>query len=145
MVEIVPFQLDDLKPLLREPMNSNIQHWAERDYAYAKRIARGSQAFTIMISGTVYLCAFFVEIWPGRAYLVSILSEKIRSRSISIYRTIRRMLVKLPYDRIEFDCPVDLEIAHRRARFMGFQLMCAKARKYLPGGVDASVYEWVRS
>lgn len=145
MFKVVDFEIEDIKPLLNEPINQNLKKWVQDDYKYAKHISKHSLAITGMVNDEVMWCAFLFEIWNGRGYLVMVLSENIKKHSISVYRGMKQYLLTLPFNRIEFDCPVDMELAHKRAKFMGFKLMCERARKYLPDGGDAAIYEWVRS
>lgn len=139
-----PFLLDDVKPMLEEPMNAPYAAWKLHDYAYPKLLAQKAHAMTATVNDEPMACIFLVELWPKRAYLSSVFSEKVSQHSISVYRGLRKSLLALPYDRIEFDCPIDFELGHRRAEFMGFTVMCPLARKYGPDGEDAKIFEWVR-
>lgn len=145
MFKVVHAKLGDVKLLLAEPLNAHLKDWASDDYRHAKHALENALALTIMYNDEPVLCAFFAEIWTGRAYGAFILSEKIKNAPVSILRGMKKVLPQLPYNRIEMDCPVDLEIAHRRAKFLGFELMCSHAKKYMPDGSDASVYQWVRA
>ncbi len=146
MFDVVPFEIDHVKGMLHEEMNKNfIPLWTRDDYFYPQWVAQNSTAYTGIYNGVPVICAFLVELWAGRGYIVCVLSEKIKFNSISIYRGIQKKFLKQqPYDRLEMDVPVDLNIAHRRAMMLGFELVQRRAKKYLPDGSDASIYAWVR-
>lgn len=144
MFSLRPFQVDDVKALLEEPMNATYSAWKLHNYAYPSRLAECSLGFTALVDSNPMACIFLVELWPRRAYLSSIFSQNVCKHSIQVYRGLRRAIEQLPFDRIEFDCPVDFELGHRRASFMGFKVMCDLAKKYGPEGEDAKLFEWVR-
>ncbi len=146
MCSLVPFEIAHLKPLLEEPMNRHLSHWSADDYAYPKALAESKFVFpiTITIGDKVGGCFFLVEVWNGRAHAVCVLSQNIKNSPAAFYRMIKRSLALQPYDRIEFDSPVDFDLGHRRAKFLGFKQEVAVAKKYLPDGSDASVDAWGR-
>lgn len=144
MFNVQAFDIHDVIPLLNQPMNEPYMAWKVDNYAYVGQLWENSHALTGRVDDQVMVCAFFVEIWPGRAYMASIFSEKTAEHPVQVYRGMKSLIPALGYDRIEFDCPMDLEIAHRRAKFMGFDVMCDRARKYSPDGSDAKLFEWVR-
>lgn len=139
-----PLTLSDVMPMLDEPMNATYAPWKLDDYAYPKRLSAEGSALTALVDDVPMACFFFIELWPGRAYLCSIFSEKVNKHSIQVYRGMRKVIPDLIWNRIEFDCPIDFELGHRRAKFMGFDVMCPLARKYGPDGEDAKIFEWVR-
>ena len=145
MFRVVGFGLEDIKPLLNEPMNHGLRHWAKEDYAYVKHLERNSLALTGLVDDVPVICVFVVELWNNRGYVVALLSEKIREHSVSVYRGIKKFLSSIPYDRLEFDSPCGFTLGDRRAEFLGFDVMVKRARKYLPNGGDATLYEWVRA
>src|SRR3990167_6399619 len=145
MFRVARFDVEDVKPLLAEPMNAHLSAWVSDDYKYAKSLGERSVALTVLAGGVVMMCAFIVEIWKGRGYLVIVLSENIKEHPVSVYRGLKNFLKSLPYNRLEFDSPCGFTLGHRIAKFLGFELMCERARRYLQDGRDAAVYEWVRS
>lgn len=142
MFEILRFEPDHIIPLLAEEMNRQYMDWYYTGYAH--KLKQNTVCFTGRMNGQVLICAGIAPLWPGRGYIWCVLSEHIRAHSISVYRGARRWLKAQPYNRLEMDVPVDLEIAHRRAEWLGFNLEIKRARKYMPDGGDASVYVWVR-
>lgn len=144
MFKVVKFKPEHGMTLLEEPINRHLSQWRVDDYAHMRKIESGSLALTGLVNNKPMICVFIVDIWSSRGYAVVILSELIRQNSLAVYRGIKNYMVKLPYNRIEFDTPCEYDLGHRRAEFLGFEIMCARARRYLPDGRDASVYQWVR-
>lgn len=144
MFEVSPLIIDDIAKMIEQPMNVQFSFWKNNNYRYAKHLASNSLSFTATVDDEPMLCAFFVELWNKRAYGAFVMSEEIKKHSVQVYRGLRNYIPTLPFNRIEIDCPLDLEIAHRRAKFLGFEVMCERAKRYLPDGSDATIYEWVR-
>jgi hypothetical protein len=146
MFRLVEFEINHLKPLLDEEINQDKEHWRANEYAYPKMLAENPHVFpiTVAVNDHVAMCVFLVEYWKGRAHAVCILSDNIKKNPVAAYRGLKQAMELQPFDRVEFDVPIDMEIAHRRAKFLGCQQEIACAKKYLPGGIDASVYAWVR-
>ena len=138
MFEIIPFEPHHAARMIEQPLNSQLRNWISS--GYAQELKANTEAFTGLVSGEVMVCGGIAKMWPGRGYLWSVLSENIRVHSISVYRGIRRWLNTRDYRRIEMDVPCHMEIAHRRAVWMGFEIEIQRARKYMPNGDDASIY-----
>lgn len=142
MFEIIRFEPEHVIPLIAQPMNTKLQHWY--DSGYAAQLRQHTVCFTGRVNGEVMMCAGIAPLWKSRGYLWVVLSENIKAHSVSVYRGARKWLKVQPYNRIEMDSPVDFELGHRRAEWLGFKLEIPVAKKYLPDGSDASVYAWVR-
>ena len=142
MFEVIPFKSWHVKEMIEEPMNASLKSMFES--GYADLLENQTKAFTGMADGRVMICAGVYDLWRGRGYLWCVLSEHIKAHSISVYRGARRWLKEQPYRRIEMDVPIDMEIAHKRAEFLGFRLETLRAEKYLPDGSDASIYVFIR-
>jgi hypothetical protein len=144
MFKVVKFELEHVKEMLEEPMNSGLSYFKDNDYHEPKRLASLSFGLTGMIGNKPMVCAFLVPLWRGRGYAAFVFSEQVAKHSIRVYRGMKDTIPNLPFDRLEFDCPADFELGQRRALMMGFKVMCPLAKKYLPDGRDAVIYEWVR-
>lgn len=142
MFSVRPFEVTDILPLLKEEINSHLSAWAES--GHAETLKRETMAFTGLFNGEIVGCFGVAEIWKGRGYLWTVFSEKIKEHPVAIHRGFKNFFQTLPFNRIEMDCPYGLEIAARRARWMGFEVMCAKAERYLANDGDATTYHWVR-
>lgn len=142
MFDLVKLEMDHIKELMKEPINAEHAEWFES--GQAELLQKESESFAILINGSPMVCGGIIPLWKGRGYLWTILSEKIKEHSVAVYRGVRLALKEQPYSRLEMDVPVDLDIAHRRAKFLGFSLECARAKKYSPSGIDRSLYAWVR-
>ncbi len=145
MFRVVTFDLKDIKPLLDEPMNAHLSYWKDDGYKHARALAHRSLALTGLVNDTPIICAFIVELWRARGYMVVVMSQKIKEHSVVAHRGMKKILEKLPFERLEFDIPVNHKLAKKRADFLGFKIMCKHAKKFLPDGQDATIYEWVRT
>lgn len=142
MFELIPFEPEHIIPLAKEPMNANIADWYESGYAKAAKEL--TQAVTGLVDGEIIGCCGVLEMWTGRGHIWTVVSERVRKNPVQIFKGMRRYFDSLNFRRLEMDIPIDLEVAHRRAIFMGFELETPLARKFLPDGKDASIYVRVR-
>lgn len=143
MFDVIKFEAEHIKEMVKEPMNAHLSDWYES--GRAKFLQENTEGFSVVINEVPVLCGGIVPLWVGRGYLWTVLSDKIKNHSITVYRGLKKALLEQPYRRIEMDVPVDFELAHRRARFLGFTLECARAKGYLPDGSDRALYAWVRT
>ncbi len=143
MLEARPAELVHLEALVNEPMNHGLESWFKD--GNAAMLIENTDAFSFFVNGELVMSGGLCRLWTGRAYLWTVLSEKIKQHSITVYRNLKRYLNNQKvYNRIEMDIPLDLEIAHKRAKFLGFTLECALAKSFSPNGEPRSLYAWVR-
>ena len=144
MFRVYDFEPEHICPLIVQPMNKELADWYEN--GTAEKLKKKTKAFTGAIGDEIMICFGAMPLWKKRGALWTILSQNIRKHSVAVYRGLRQAIEEQPwFDRIEMDVPIDLKIAHKRARFMGFELECARARKFSPEGEDRALYAWVRS
>lgn len=137
MFDLVPFKTDHLKPLAEQSINSYLPEWITSGHAEAME---KTLAFTGFVKGEVMVCGGVTHLWSGRGQLWSIFSERCKTNFLPTFRGIQKFLDHVPYKRIEMSIPCDFEIGKRRARLLGFELECERARFYLPNGKDCSLY-----
>lgn len=141
MFDLVPFKKEHLEPLAKQSINSYLPEWV-RD-GHADKVEK-TLAFTGFVNGEVMVCGGIAHLWAGRGELWSIFSETSKINFLPTFRGIQKFLDNVPYARIETAIPCDFAIGHRRARLLGFELECERARHYLPNGNDCSLYARIK-
>jgi hypothetical protein len=141
MFELVPFKQGHLEPLMLQKINSYLPEWVRSGRALEME---KSLAFTGTVEGEIMVCGGIVHLWEGRGQLLSIFSEACGRNFLPTFRGIQKFLDNSPYRRIEISVPCEFELGHRRARMLGFELECERARLYLPNGKDCALYARVK-
>lgn len=142
MFKLKRMDINELLSLAKEPMNKTLRDW---DEAHAESLRDSTLAFTGLVNDELVFCFGLTPLWNKRGYLWVVLSERIKYHGTAVYRNVKKLLDEQQlFDRIEMDSPVDFELGHRRALFLGFKLECARAKKYSPLGEDKALYAWVR-
>lgn len=141
MFDLVPFKKEHLEPLMLQKMNAYLPGWVKSGQAAAME---GTYAFTGLLKGDVAACGGVVPLWEGRGQLWSIYSEAIKTNFLPIFRGMQKFLDSAPFARIEMAVPCEFELGHRRAKMLGFELECPRARHYLANGEDCSLYARIR-
>ncbi len=141
MFDIVPFKKEHLEPLMLQKINAYLPEWVRKGHAVEME---KSGAITILVKGEITVCGGITHVWEGRGQIWSIFSEMCKKNFVPTFRGIQHYLDEAPYSRIEMSVPCDFEIGHRRAKLLGFELECARARKYLANGADCSLYARVK-
>jgi hypothetical protein len=144
MFDIVDMTYEHLEHLLNQKMNANVLLRDGFSNETVTRLRTYSDAKAGLIAGEPMVCAGITKLWTGRGHLWCVLSEKIVDHPITVFRGMRRYLNSQPFNRVEMDNPFGFTKGHKRALMLGFEIQCLLARKYLPGGGDASTYAWVR-
>ncbi len=141
MFELVPFKRDHLTMLAKQQINSFLPDLIKsgQDIELEKTLA-----FTGVVKGEIMVCGGIVHQWAGRGQLWSVFSADSKKNFISTFRGIQNFLNSAPYDRIEMAVPVHIEVGHRRAKMLGFEVECRRAKRYLPDGTDCVLYARVR-
>lgn len=107
-----------------------------------------TDANTIVYKGKPLVCGGVGLIWPGRGLLWTVFTSEAKEHFVPTFRGIQKFLEmkQEKYRRIELS--IDFgpwhEVGCRRAELLGFSLECARAKKYLPDGLDCSLYALVR-
>lgn len=137
MFDLVPFKKEHLEPLAKQQINSYLPEWVRTGHAASME---KTFAFTGFVSGEIMVCGGITHLWTGRGELWSIFSETCKTNFLPTFRGIQKFLDNVPYVRVETAIPCDFSVGHRRARLLGFELECPRARHYLPNGNDCSLY-----
>lgn len=141
MFEIVPLKKEHLLAIADQPANNFIYKWIENGHADEMT----KTGFAGIMNNEVMICGGTIELWSNRAQVWSVFSDRSKNCFLPIFRGVRRFLYSQPFRRLEFSVPVNLDLAHRRAKLLGFKMECALAEKYLPNGDDCALYALVRS
>ncbi len=141
MFEITPLQPDHLLSVLKDPLNEDQGEWPTNKIVY---MCKQPYSFTGLVGNDVVICGGLVEYWTNRAHLWTLFSKNYLKHPVACFRGMKSFLECQPFNRVEMDTPTDLDIAHRRAKLLGFQLECRIARHYNEIGEDRSLYSWVR-
>lgn len=144
MFKLIKFKADHLYSIVDQEINKDFRSWCSLEYF--KRLEEGTDALTGVIDDKIMICFGIAVLWNRRGYLWTVLSEDVKQHSTSVYRSLKQFLEEQTlYDRIEMDVPINMDIAHKRARFLGFHEECHVARRFSPRGEDRSLYSWTRS
>lgn len=102
-------------------------------------------SWTILHRAAPICCGGLVELWPGRAYAWSLLSEQAGPHMLGLTRGIRSLLDEAPFARIEMAVEANFTAGRRWAELLGF--VCetqAPMQKFLPSGRSAYLYARIR-
>ncbi len=145
MYEIVKFKEEHLKPLIGQASNKCIPEWFSS--GLAKNLEK-TESVTVVYKEQILMCGGINEYWTGRGQLWAVFNEDAaRKNFVPAFRAIKHWItyqIQNKYRRIEMSVDYDFTIGHRRAKLLGFSLDCERARKYLPGGGDCTLYSLVR-
>ncbi|MBS4046571.1 MAG: hypothetical protein KG075_09545 [Alphaproteobacteria bacterium] len=102
-------------------------------------------ATTILDGDTVLLCAGAIELWPGRAYIWSVLSAEFTPRKFLRMQTIAKdWVANLPFDRIEAAVEASFEAGHRWVISLGFTRETEDVMRKFMDGRDFVLYARVK-
>lgn len=110
----------------------------------AARLERADHSYTIIVDGDIAAVAGVAEYWPGRAEAWAVLHPSCKKHFFTVHNVVKRFLGICPVTRIEAAVEVGFEQGHRWVRALGFNLENVRARAFLPGGRDASLYAMVK-
>ncbi len=144
MSELIPFRADHLYKILSEPANESLRG------QFAPELCKdleSTDSMSFVYNGMVQVCGGITTYWPGRGQVWSVFSDTTKNNFVPTFRVIRRwlrLMIDTKYHRIELSVDAGFPIGRRRAEMLGFQMECARARKYLPDGADCALYALVR-
>lgn len=140
MVEIAPFKPEHLLALRLQAMQSaaqdqmTVEHGRQIDACFG-------EAHTVMVDGKPIACGGLIQIWAGRAYVWSYLSDEALKHMRFIHRAALAGLARARWARIEMAVDVGHAAAKRWAVHLGFELE-GVARKWTQDGRDVEI--WAR-
>ena len=141
MFKNVPFKKEHLQFLLSQKLNIPVKE------SFNNGIAEGlerTKSETIMCDDVPMACGGVVEIWPGRGQIWCLFSEDSKNKFLPVFRGIKKFIDSCDFDRMELSVPIGLEVGARRAQMLGFEVECPLAKKFLPGGIDCTLFSRVR-
>ncbi len=141
MFELVPFKKEHLEPLMLQKINAHLPKWVRLGHAATME---SGYSFTGIVRGEITICGGIDKVWDGRGCLWSVFSDTTKCNFIPTFRGIKRFLNSAPFSRIEMSVPCSFELGHRRAKLLGFELECARAKKYSSSGEDHALYARVK-
>lgn len=103
------------------------------------------QAFTVMADSQPLACFGWVEMYPTRALLWSVLARQAGSHMVALTRIGKRMVDSLPHRRIEAEVDAQFSAGQRWMELMGLSRETTKPlRAYTAAGGDAHIYAKVK-
>lgn len=141
MFEITAMDMGDLQTLAKDEWNRSIYYWSKEKFMY---VAAQKYKFSCFVNGELAWVCGLVEYWSGRAHLWAFIGSATRKYPVASFRAMQKFMEMQPYRRVEASTPIDLDLAGRRLRMLGFSLECKIARKYGENGESESLYSWVR-
>ena len=141
MFKRVPFKKEHLDYLLAQKLNLPVKD------SFTPSMKDGlekTKSETIMCDEIPMACGGAIEIWPDRAQIWCLFNEDSKTKFLPVFRNIKKFIDSCDFDRIELSVPIGLEVGVRRARMLGFKVECDLARKFLPGGIDCTLFSRVR-
>ena len=116
--DIVPFEPWHLHWLTLQPTQAHLKELLTD--AHGAAIQKAGPAYTAFVGYEVIACAGIIQMWPGRAQVWSLLSDKMPDYARDIHRAVRNYLRAYRVRRLE--CIVDPRhaAAVRWAKHLGF-------------------------
>lgn len=114
---------------------------AQQAAEFDPRLVPDGQSWTALVAARPICCGGLVEMWPGRAYAWTVLSEDAAPHLLALTRGIRSLLDAAPFARVEMAVVADFKEGRRWAQLLGF--VCetpSPMRNYFPDGRDAYLY-----
>lgn len=105
--------------------------------------AAPGQAFTVMDGETVLACGGAIELWPGRALIWSLVSDKAGQHLRFIHRAVAGFLDQAPWTRVEAHVDARFKQGVQWIRMLGFQRE-GTMRAFTPQGRDLDLYSRVK-
>jgi hypothetical protein len=134
--------VDDLRWLKAQKDQSQLN--AVLDEPSMKILEASRHSYTVTRDdGTIVLCGGLVEYWKGRAEAWVSFSQYAACDFIGVWRVLREFLNTCGVARVEAAVSFYNSQGHRLVRALGFKMEVSEARKFLPGGEDASIYSRV--
>jgi hypothetical protein len=142
-MRVAKLKEEDLYWLREQPRQ---KHLAEiLDDRQVKVCAAAEYSYTVFSEdGRVMMCGGLVPYWNGRAGAWATFNKDCRREFIGIHRVVERFFKIAPFRRIEAPVDVDFEPGHRWVKALGFTLEAPLMKKFLPNGVDCSLYARVQ-
>lgn len=141
IVEIIPYKKEHLLEMIYEPHNDSDRDFFLKNGMWVQ--LENTHSFTIFLKGTPVVCGGVIPYWEGRGQIWTMFSKKCGENFLPVFRLIKKFLKEQPTPRIEVCVPWNNAVGKRRAQLLGFQLECARAKKYLRG-VDHTLYSLVK-
>lgn len=144
-MKVVPFTGAHLKELHLQPAQAWMAPLVDTP-AYLQQL-ESCDAYTAISNGEVVAIAGLCVIWPGRAHLSALVSDRFGSTGefVLLHREVDRRLADSPHRRIEATVEGEFKAGHRWMRMLGFKLETPQGMAgYMPDGGKSYLYARVK-
>lgn len=139
---IETFKREHLDALTLQPMQQYMRPFLMRDDYLS--FYESQESYTAIIDGRVVGCGGFMEMWPGRVQIWSLLARDIGPRGmLQVHNAVKRGIAMRTEHRIEAMCDPAFENAQRWLHALGFERE-GLMRKYTEDGHDTYLYARIR-
>jgi RimJ/RimL family protein N-acetyltransferase len=142
MLELVRLQPEHLFQFTPQAAQSAVLGMLTEEYARSL-VEQSKVGWTGLVDGHVVGCAGLAECWPGRAEAWTLLADDAFGVFRQIHRTVRDVLAKSPWHRVEMKVDASHDAAIRWAEHLGF-VREALMRKYTADQRDVYLYAKVK-
>ena len=142
-MNVVPFCAEHLRDLHLQPAQAWMQSMVDApDYV---RQLLACDSYTALVDGDPVAVAGLVTVWPGRAHLSALVSDRLGASFVLLHREVKRRLDASTIRRIEATVDGGFEPGHRWLRMLGFRLETPDGMPgYLPSGRSSFLYARVQ-
>jgi hypothetical protein len=142
MMYLVPFRSEHVAGMRLQTAQQGMSEFIKPD---SLRELEGKHSVTLMLDGRPIASAGAVEIWSGRAYIWSFLSDDIPRKSfIEVNALAKQFVDGLPFRRLEAAVECGFEQGHRWVRCHGFFEEAPVMKAFQADGRDATLYARVK-
>jgi hypothetical protein len=113
------------------------------DPGYVAALCASGNAYTALVDGRAVAFGGCLEMWPGRAFMWSLIGEDAGRHMRFLVRAADGYLKAAPWRRIEAAVACDFEAGHRLVRMLGFEFE-GRMRAFSPDGADHDLYARVK-
>lgn len=142
MFDLVKLEKEHMISVLASPLNEEVRPLFT-DKVLEKVVSQPYSVATI-VKGEVMAVGGVDRLWDHRGGVWALFNHKSESCFLSVFRSVKKWLSQLPYERLELDIPYGDEKMLRRAKLWGFEMETERARKYGPGGEDCTLLARVK-
>ena len=137
-MEVIPFKPEHLLAMdVQDAQEFSRAFFAPEHLEALERCA----SFTALAGGAPVMCFGWVEMYPTRALLWSVLARQASGHMVALTRIAKRLVDSLPHRRIEAEVDAQFQASRRWMEMLGLRCETATPlRAYNALGGDAYVY-----
>jgi hypothetical protein len=136
MFKQVPLKKEHMEYLLNQKANFESKYFL---LSKLDMIESDKYSVTGLLDEVPMVCGGVLQYWENRGQVWCIFNEQSKHSFVPVLRGIKKFIDNLPFRRIELSVDCDgpyTEVGVRRAKVLGFDVECLRAKKYLPAGTD---------